>query len=315
MNTPNLIRFTARKDTPMTVLVVEDDPFQRSLLENLLKTLGHKTLGADDGQKALTLLNDPDHNIGVVIMDRHMPVLDGLSTVRRMKDNPVTRRIPVIMITGSTSEQDIREGIETGVFYYMAKPFQESMLRSVLLAAVREVAQNKMLGEELLKHRAGFGLIKNCQFEFKTLDEAEALAVFAAHCYPEPERVLPGLAELLTNAVEHGNLDIGYQRKTELLEAGTWRAEIERRLGLDEYAGRRVEMTILHKADGVYVVITDQGKGFDWQRYMMIDPSRAGDSHGRGIAQSKARCFDTILYNQTGNQVVAKVGLEKTLEW
>ena len=65
----------------------------------------------------------------------------------------------------------------------------------------------------------------------------------------------------------------------------------------------------------MYVVITDQGDGFDWKKFMRIDPSRAGDNHGRGIAQANATSFDKLTYNDKGNQVIAFVGLEKQLEW
>ncbi len=315
MQVSNLIQFTMRRDVPMVVLIVEDEALQQKMLETDLREMGYQTLTANNGQEALTLMADPTHNIGLVLMDRHMPVLDGLSSVYRMKDDPAMRRIPVIMVTGADSDAEVREGIDAGVFYYMIKPYQEATLRSVITAAKREIEQTRTLSEELKKHHAGFNLMKSCRFQFSTLEEAECLAAFAAHCYPEPERVLSGLAELLINAVEHGNLEIGYARKTALLESGTWRAEVERRQSLEEYALRRADLAIMHKDDGIYLVITDEGKGFDWQRYLTIDPSRAGDSHGRGIAQSRAMCFDSLSYNQAGNQVVAKVGFEKTLDW
>jgi anti-sigma regulatory factor (Ser/Thr protein kinase) len=127
--------------------------------------------------------------------------------------------------------------------------------------------------------------------------------------------VLPGLAELMINAVEHGNLEIGYERKSQLLESGTWKEEIARRLEDEKYWERSAEAVLSRKEDGIYFVVTDQGEGFNWQRYMMIDPSRAGDNHGRGIAQANAVSFDKLAYNAKGNQVVAFVSSHQQLEW
>ena len=136
-----------------------------------------------------------------------------------------------------------------------------------------------------------------------------------AHCFPEPDRVLQGLAELLINAVEHGMLGIGYRRKGELIDMGTWRAEIIRLQKQPEHAGKTVEAVISRKDNGIYIVITDPGQGFDWRRYMKIDPSRAGDTHGRGIAQASAISFDKLTYNEIGNQAIAFVDKRVSLQW
>jgi hypothetical protein len=219
------------------------------------------------------------------------------------------------MVTGAAGPKDIQEGISAGVFYYLAKPVEEDVLRSVLLAATREAQQIKTLADELKKHRTSFNLIQTCKFQLSTLDEAECLAAFMAHCFPEPDKVLQGLAELLINSIEHGLLNIGYERKTELIENGTWRAEILRRQGDAKYKDKYVEAVISRKDNGIYVVITDPGDGFSWKRYMDIDPSRAGDSHGRGIAQANAISFDKLTYNEKGNQSIAFVDNRVSLKW
>jgi two-component system cell cycle response regulator len=57
------------------------------------------------------------------------------------------------------------------------------------------------------------------------------------------------------------------------------------------------------------------GPGFDWKKYMVIEPSRAKDNHGRGIAQARAMSFDRLSYNDTGNQVVGFVSKTSQIEW
>ena len=84
---------------------------------------------------------------------------------------------------------------------------------------------------------------------------------------------------------------------------------------MPEHSEKIAVATIAHKPDGTYVVIEDEGQGFDWTKYMKIDPARAGDNHGRGIAQANTTSFDKLTYNDKGNKAVAFVGKEKQLEW
>lgn len=241
--------------------------------------------------------------------------MDGMTAVQRIKEEPRLRKIPIVMVTGAATAKEMQEGIDAGVFYYLTKPVNADVLKSVLSAASREVDQSKTLNEELRRHRTSFNLIDTCKFHLRTIDEAESLSAFMAHCFPDPERVLPGLGEILINAVEHGIYGIGYDLKGELIDLGTWRAELQRRQGLPEYEGKYVEAIITKKPEGVYAVITDMGDGFDWKKYMVIEPSRAKDNHGRGIAQARALSFDRLSYNDTGNQAVGFVSKTSQIEW
>ncbi len=313
-NNENLI---AQQDhsAPLNILAVDDERFVIEYLVTQIKGLGHNLFTAENGKHALTFLEGNKDKIDVVIMDWAMPVMDGLEAIRHMKKNPAFRNIPVIMITGSDKGLGIEKGLEAGIFYYLTKPVKKTVLHSVLASAGRAARQNKTLAQELKKHRASFSLIESCRFTFKTIADAENLAVFMANCFPDPERVLPGLGELLINAIEHGNLGIGYERKHDLIETGTWRAEIERLEKLPEHAGKTAIATISRKEDGIYVVVEDQGDGFVWKKYITVDPARAGDNHGRGIAQAKAVSFDKLTYNEKGNKAVAFVQYKGKLEW
>tara|TARA_B100001989_G_scaffold253229_1_gene239035 strand:- start:4064 stop:5020 length:957 start_codon:yes stop_codon:yes gene_type:complete len=314
-NEDNIDYTLLERDEPIRVLAVEDELLSMKFLEKQIKDLGHEMMKAENGQESLSVLQANKGKVDVVLMDREMPIMNGMEAVRRIKNNPDLRNIPVIMVTGADSPDEMKEGLDIGVFYYLTKPVKEEMLRSVLSAAVREAQQSKTLAEELGKHRASFNLIETCRFNFKTLSEAESLSAFMANCFPDPKRVLPGLGELLINAIEHGNLGVGYDQKTELVDAGTWRAEIKRMQKLPAHAEKFAVATIAHKDDGIYVVVEDQGDGFEWQKFMKIDPMRAGDNHGRGIAQARATSFDKLTYNKKGNQAVAFVGHDKQLEW
>jgi hypothetical protein len=113
----------------------------------------------------------------------------------------------------------------------------------------------------------------------------------------------------MLNAVEHGNLAIGYQQKSALIEADRLHSEIESRLASPEFGSRQAEVKV-SRADGELVfLISDQGAGFNWQAYLEMSPERAFDTHGRGIAMSRLISFDRLEYRGRGNELVAAIRL------
>lgn len=164
----------------------------------------------------------------------------------------------------------------------------------------------------LLQEAAGatlgtLGLMREGRFLFRTLAEARDLSLLLANAFPDPQRVVVGIAELLINAVEHGNLGLGYAAKTALHASRRWEEEIERRLRDPAAARRFAEVSVRRDQDSVRLRVADEGAGFDWRPYLEVDPQRAGDVHGRGIAVARLLCFDRLEYFGCGNVAVATV--------
>ena len=165
------------------------------------------------------------------------------------------------------------------------------------------------------KARSCFQMMRSMQFEFHTLEEVEKLSSYLANFFPEPDRVLRGIAELMINAIEHGNLEIGYDSKAELCRRGLWQSEIEQRLSSANYSDRIAEVALTRKDGGIYIVISDQGRGFDWKSHLKINPARATETHGRGIAMANSISFDKLTYNDAGNKAVAYVADTSHFDW
>lgn len=297
------------------ILAVDDDRTALMFLEQEIADLGYDVECVGGGREALERLRSRNVLPDVIVLDKRMPDIDGLEVVRTLKKDARLGAIPVVMLTGDRGPDEIREGVDAGVFYYLTKPLDASLLRAVLGSALRDATQKQALMAEVRQHESGFALIDTCRFRFRTLDEAWDLSGFMARCFPDPARVLPGLAELLVNAVEHGNLEIGFRGKAELIRNGMLNEEIERRLALPDYANRTVEAVVTHRQGGICAIITDQGTGFDWKPFLQIDPSRASDINGRGIAKARTLSFDKLAFNETGNQVVGFVSQEAALDW
>ena len=297
------------------VLAVDDNRTELLMLSSVLQEMGFEVMTARNGREALNLLKEMN-TIDIILLDREMPEMDGIEFVTKLKSNSKISDIPVIMQTGSDKPEQIREGIDAGVFYYLTKPLENTVLKSVLLAAVTDIEQRSNLKLELEKHKNSFGLVEDCVFVFSKLKEAEHLASFLANFYSNPERVVTGIAELLINSIEHGTLGIFYNEKTKLVSSNSWRDEILKREGLLENKNKKVKVIFARRKDGLYLRITDQGPGFDWRSYLQIDPARASDNHGRGIALANMVSFDKLAYNEAGNEVTAFANLETDdLEW
>jgi CheY-like chemotaxis protein len=294
------------------VLAVDDDRTLRMMLVSMLEALGYAVQEAQNGRQALDIILERKDEIDAILLDREMPVMTGLELIKHIKDNSELSELPIIMQTGSDSPENIKEGIDAGVFYYLTKPVNKEVLKSVLSAAIRESAQRRERAGALKKHQVSFNLIETCRFRFKTLSEAEYLASFLANCLPDAGRSVSGLAELLINAVEHGNLGITYAEKSQLIAEDGWIEEVERRLRDAKYKDRQVTATYRRRDEGWYITIADQGAGFDWKNYLYLDPARATDGHGRGIALANAMSFDRLSYNERGNEVTAFVGRDSS---
>jgi len=290
------------------VLVVEDNVFDRELLQEHLSRRGYQTEFAHDGAEALIKLESDPMRYDVVLLDRSMPRMNGLELLGRIKENPRLRTIPVILQTASAMRDEMVEGIRAGAYYYLTKPYDVEMLLTVIDTAVRDFTDYRHLKERLERGLRCLTLIRNASFSIQTVEEARDLGMVLANACPDPMSTVIGLTEILVNAVEHGNLGITYEEKSQLNAAGQWQSEIERRLSLPENATKHVEVQMTRDNGCVRFTVRDQGPGFDWQRFIDIDPLRAFDNHGRGIVIARTMSFDLLEYRGCGNEVVAQVG-------
>ena len=291
-----------------TVLAIDDEPKNLKLIQMYLADTGYKVLTADNGVEGWQHFTQEREQINVILLDRMMPVMDGMEFLVNLRKQEEFVHLPVIMQTAAAGTSQVAEGIRTGVFYYLTKPYNEDVLLAIIQAALNDAAtQNTLRGEVTKFPDVVLGLIKQSDFVFRTLEEAHDLTVFLSRFFPEPERIVLGVSELLINAVEHGNLGITYEEKTELNKLGTWEEEIQRRLALPEHADKLVRVHYEKDEDEIILTISDEGSGFYWQRYLDIDPDRATDTHGRGIAMSRLMSFDTVRYEGRGNSVTCVV--------
>lgn len=293
--------------TNARILLAEDEEIAAAVIQTTLYDAGYDVVLAVDGQDAWSLLQRGDTAFDVFLLDWEMPRMDGMQLLLRLKSDPRLREIPVVMQTAFNDAASIQAGLDAGAYYYLTKPFQPRVLSSVVKAALEQFREYRSMQESVRRSQRPLALLEHGLFRFRTLEEGALLADFFAHACPNPEDAVLGLRELLINAVEHGNLGIGYMEKSHLLFNDGWDAEINRRLNRPEYRDRYVTVQFERSADALTFTIRDQGKGFDWNPYLDFDPARVFDLNGRGIAMARAKSFDAVDYQGSGNIVVARV--------
>lgn len=124
---------------PKRVLVVDDQPDTRKVLERILANLGYQTETARDGLEALAKL---ELDIDLVLLDAEMPGLDGFAVTERIRHDPRFMDLPIIMVTGLGGKEDRLRAVEAGVNDFISKPFEinELRLRSQWLLRLKDAS-------------------------------------------------------------------------------------------------------------------------------------------------------------------------------
>ncbi len=284
------------------ILLVDDEELNLDILQEYLTEEGYQTILAHNGLEGLErLAENPD--VSAIILDRMMPAMDGISFMYEIKKKPQFAELPVVMQTAATSPEQVREGIEAGVFYYLAKPYSKTLLISILKSALEHNNKFKNFKNEYETQKRALGLLESAVFKFQNLEEARNLSLLASAFMPDAEKSLFGLHELTVNAVEHGNLGVTYQQKKELLEKAIWRQEIDALCEKPENKSKFAGLSITSNENFVEIIIKDAGNGFDYKKYLEVDSTRMTDPNGRGIAITKMYAFDEMEYLGSGNIV------------
>lgn len=293
------------------ILAVDDDGMCLALIEHDLKSAGFNPICAENGKVALEMLKS-HHDIEIVVLDRSMPEMDGMEVLAEMKADKRLSNIPVIMQTASALSYQVEEGIRAGAYYYLTKPYDPQMLIGIIRAALRKSRSYHILREEVLQHKPVLGLLEKAHFRFRTLEEAKNVAFYIANCCPKPQDAVLGLSELMINAVEHGNLGITFDEKTQLILNGEWEDEVNTRLQLPQYQDVYAKVWFESTPECITITICDNGEGFNWEEYLHFRPERMTAPHGRGIAIAKAVAFSTIEYRDGGREVVCCINLPQS---
>jgi len=138
------------------IIIVEDETDIREVIEYNLKREGYETLAASNGEEALRVITR--HSPNLVILDLMLPGLDGIEVCRKLKEDPLTRTIPVIMVTAKGEESDVVLGLGMGADDYVAKPFRPKELMGRVKAVLRRGPLKEERGQKDLLETDGVSI-------------------------------------------------------------------------------------------------------------------------------------------------------------
>lgn len=143
-------------------------------------------------------------------------------------------------------------------------------------------------------------------FKVQTFDDIDQCTKIATIVLALARSATTGLRELVVNAVEHGNLEIDFDQKSELLATGKWQDEIESRLANAAFCDR-IALVELMRDDSTFTIrVTNQGPGFDWRKHLDSDTAPQHMLHGRGMSLAMSAGFGDIQYDGSGNRVTIR---------
>jgi len=133
------------------ILIAEDNPVSRKLMEMTLRQAGYEVVSAEDGREALALFKE--RFFPIILTDLEMPEMDGLELCRAIRGNPAEGYVYIFLITARDSKEDIIVGLEAGADDYLTKPFDRSELIARLKTALRVLELEKSLKDAYEKIR------------------------------------------------------------------------------------------------------------------------------------------------------------------
>jgi DNA-binding response OmpR family regulator len=143
----------------MKILIAEDDPVSRRLLQAALAKWGYEVMVASDGLQAWQALQQDPPPV-LLILDWLMPGMDGLEVCRKARSLPGYQSAYIILLTGKTSKEDVISGLDAGADDYVTKPFDPGELRARVSVGVRVAELQMSLAERVRELEAALAKVK-----------------------------------------------------------------------------------------------------------------------------------------------------------
>lgn len=285
------------------VLVVEDDPGRIAMLERCL----------DREEIEVRVLGDPALLRQRIEREDYILILVSLacSPGRRralMEDcRKFNHEQPFIVLTEEPSYEELLLSMQKGALDYFQAPFDENRIRELLIQHLTRIASGRDVAEVdryirfkrvRLEIPSDLGILPNVA-QRVTNDVLAAGVIAARQAY----LVSLALYEILTNALEHGNLGISYDEKTRHIADGTFLDLIKERSSRADLKDRQIRIQYTLGAHGATIDVIDEGAGFDVGEYERRIQNRSRDSyHGRGIILAR-NLVSRVIFRGRGNIV------------
>jgi DNA-binding response OmpR family regulator len=254
--------------------------------------------------EGLVELKDKTKKISTIVLDSDLEDQIIIEFLSKLQRNLEWNYIPTLVTTEENQDRRLVERVEAGAFYYLNKTSESDLLVAVLNKALKDYTTYTFYLQKAVNLHIS-NLITQGSFKLRTFKEAHEVSDWLASLCTGRARddVVVGFNELLLNAIEHGNLGVSYDEKTELMKEGDYMEKLVSRLAQPEHQNKYVHVEFTKSKNELHVLIIDMGEGFDFEKYLVLDKERMFHSHGKGIMMAKNLYFDELLYETPGNRV------------
>lgn len=287
----------------MKILVIENDFISRNYLRDLFNYSGYQCVTAQNASDGLDvyLSEKPD----VIICNMLLPGMSGLELLNtiRKKDSKTS----IIIATTKSSENIAIQAFRLGATDFLKKPIQDKDILPIL----EKLKEKHQAEPQDIK----YGDVEQGSMKFTFRTELDSVHLIVERLigelgddfFDEDDKINIelGLIELITNALEHGNLNISFDEKTAACDNNTLEELLESRMKDPTYSNRLITVNFEYTPEECIWSIIDEGDGFDISQ--LPDPTakeNLDSLHGRGIFMTKL-FFDSLEYKGKGNQAVA----------
>ena len=153
------------------IILVDDERTNLKALEIILSGLRHQIISLTSGKEAIDCLKKDSSNVALIILDIHMPVMDGFEVVKNIQRLQIEDYIPIIFLTGSATDKNyVFQGYENGAVDYLDRDIHPQVLRSKVSAFVELYQQSKKIKEQTKKlQQSNFALSQKIEENKKAL--------------------------------------------------------------------------------------------------------------------------------------------------
>lgn len=284
-----------------TVLIIDDEEFICKLLQECLVMEGIPSLTADCGEEGLRLFRE--HRPEIVVTDVCMPTMDGLAVLRAIRREDSEAKI--VVMTGYGGEKMALDALRAGAANYINKPLAIEEFLFIIRAHQRMLKAQKRqkLPPEMIVSEKKLLCLDN------DVNNVYPAAYNLTHSLQgmlsaqDLESVTLALTEAMINAIEHGNLEVGYEQKSEALKQNRYQQLLDEKMSNPKFASRTVTLEGKITPRKAWFQVTDQGSGYDWGDLPNpSDPENLMREHGRGLSIIML-FMSEVGFNERGNSV------------
>ena len=278
------------------ILIVDDEETVCTVLAKFITRQGFRSDCTFSGEEALALLEKNDYDF--MIADLMMPGTSGLELLQRVK--AMKMDVPVAIMTGFGTLDLAIEAIRNGAVDFIKKPFDFQRLSELMTKVFERRKREISYQEALAVLTSGTFVLPN---DVIVLESAARIATKRLEGTPSYDGVYLALIESLTNALEHGNLEIAQEEKVEATAEDRFDDLKRSRLADPALGNRKIFLRVETSDDAICFAVRDEGKGFDHRSLPdPTQPENIFNASGRGVLL--IHCYmDEVSWNETGNEI------------